>query len=143
MTHPGCTEMLSQARTTELQQHAHQARPGHALRDALTLARPSAVTIRFAGAGDMAALSALAQLDSARPLTLPVLVAELEGELRAALSLSEDRLVADPFHPTLALAELLLTRSRQLGDERDGGLLTALRHPRRTMRAIRYAVTTA
>ncbi len=148
MTHPGCTEMLAQAHTAELELRATEARAGHELRDAIALAKataePLAVTIRFAGVCDIAALGELAQLDSALPLTLPALLAEVEGELRAALSLHDGQLIANPFHPTLALAELLRTRARQIGgDTRDGGLLTALRHPLRTMRAIRGAVAAA
>jgi hypothetical protein len=144
MTHPGCTHMAAQARTAELHDRAAQARAARELRNAIALAatEPGTVTIRFARGEDAAALEALAELDSARPLALPILVAELDGGLRAALSLFDARLVADPFHPTLALTELLRTRARQLGTERDGGLLVALRHPRRTARAIRYAVAT-
>jgi hypothetical protein len=40
------------------------------------------------------------------------LVAEVGGEVRAALSLRDGAVVADPFHPTAALAELLRAYSR-------------------------------
>jgi hypothetical protein len=143
MTHPGCTRILSEAHTAELRESAVEARPGRELRDAVTASAGRmrvAVTIRFAGAQDATTLADLAELDSAPPLTLPALVAEVDDELRAALSLSDGRLIADPFHPTVALAELLHTRERQLGERRSGGLLQALRHPLRTARAIRGAV---
>jgi hypothetical protein len=143
MTHPGFHQMLLQTRTQELRERAAQAAAGRALREAaLAHSTPIAVTIRFAGAQDAAALDDLAGLDSARPLLLPALVAEVEGELRAALSLDDGRVVADPFQPTLALAELLRTRARQLAERRDGGWLEAVRHPLRTARAIRGAVMT-
>jgi hypothetical protein len=144
MTHPGCTQLMAEAHTIELQDCAAKARAGHELRGsvaALVGATPIAVLIRFAGAQDAAALRRLAHMDSAPELTLPALVAEVDGELRAALSLNDSRLIADPFHWTLALAELLRTRARQLGDRREAGLRAALRHPRRTARAIRSAVT--
>jgi hypothetical protein len=70
--------------------------------------------IRLAGPDDEAALRRLAALDSSRPLAGAVLVAELDGELRAARSLRDGRTVADPFRPTLALRDLLELRARQL-----------------------------
>jgi hypothetical protein len=41
------------------------------------------------------------------------LLAEVGGEVRAALSLQDGAVVADPFHPTAPLAELLRAYSRQ------------------------------
>jgi hypothetical protein len=78
--------------------------------------RPSTdapVTIRLGVTEDGQALVALALLDSARALNWPVLVAE-DGELRAAISLADGAVIADPFHPTAELVELLRTRARQL-----------------------------
>jgi hypothetical protein len=43
-----------------------------------------------------------------------VLVAEADGQLRAALSLRDGATIADPFHPTAATAELLTARAAQL-----------------------------
>ena len=48
---------------------------------------------------DAAEIATLAQLDSARPLTGPSLVAENGGRLVAAVSLHDGRVVADPFAP--------------------------------------------
>jgi hypothetical protein len=77
------------------------------------------VTLRFAGFDDAPDLLCLAQLDSAEPLTEPVLVAEVAGRLTAALSLSEGSVIADPFVPTAGAVELLRARARQLrGPER-------------------------
>jgi hypothetical protein len=73
------------------------------------------LTIRMAGAGDAAALGRLAQLDSApAPKRVPMLVAEVGGELRAALSLDGGRAIADPFRPTAELVAILAERARQL-----------------------------
>ena len=69
------------------------------------------ITIRLATPDDQLALYRLAGLDSAPSLSGPVLLAELDGELRAALSLDDGSAIADPFHPTLQLLELLRTRA--------------------------------
>jgi hypothetical protein len=94
-----------------------------------------AVTLRCAEARDGPALARLAQLDSASPLAAPVLVADLEGELLAAISLADGAVVANPFQPTAALVELLRARERQL---RSGGWLRsrARRRIRRRLPAI-------
>ncbi len=73
-----------------------------------------ALTIRMAYPDDRAALERLATLD-AKPLpSEPLLVAEIEGELWAALSLSDGGAVADPFQPSGVLVALLRTRREQV-----------------------------
>jgi hypothetical protein len=73
------------------------------------------LTIRIAYPDDRAALERLATLD-ARPLpSEPLLVAEVDGELWAAVSLPDGGAVADPFRPSGALVGLLHTRRLQLG----------------------------
>jgi hypothetical protein len=77
------------------------------------------VTLRFAVFHDAPDLLRLAQLDSAEPLSEPILVAQVAGRLTAALSLSEDRVIADPFVLSVGAVELLRARGRQLsGPER-------------------------
>jgi hypothetical protein len=84
--------------------------PFHPLGDAA-----ETLTIRMAVARDDAALGRLAQLDSApAPKRVPMLVAEVGGELRAALSLDGGRAIADPFRPTAELVAILAERARQL-----------------------------
>ena len=73
-----------------------------------------AVTIRMAVPADAAALSRLAQLDSAPPPDPMALVAEVGGELCAALELGSGRAIADPFRPTAELVEMLVQRAGQL-----------------------------
>lgn len=80
----------------------------------------SSLTLRFARPDDRVALAELASLDSSRPPAEPVLLAEVGGELHAALSLSEHTLVADPFRPTAGLCELLRARAEQLTPTRPG-----------------------
>jgi hypothetical protein len=63
--------------------------------------------IRRAFPDDAGALARLAQLDSTR---LPVdhyLVAEVEGELKAAVGLESGTVAADPFYPSAPLVRLL------------------------------------
>jgi hypothetical protein len=72
-------------------------------------------TIRFCYPDDEAALRRLAALDSQPILAAPALVAEVGGELWAAVSLrGEPRTIADPFRPTTELVVLLGERARQL-----------------------------
>ena len=73
-----------------------------------------ALTLRFATPADAEAIDELAQLDSRRAPRGPVLVAEVGGELWAALSLDDHHAVADPFRPTGELVALLVERGRQL-----------------------------
>ena len=68
---------------------------------------PDTVTIRRAYPDDDSAIWRLAALDSAAVPAGPFLVAEVDGELRAALSLATHRAIANPFHPTLQLVAML------------------------------------
>jgi hypothetical protein len=73
-----------------------------------------ALTLRYAVPSDAEALDRLAQLDSQRAPRGAVLVAEVGGELWAAVSLDDRHPVADPFRPTRELVALLVERARQL-----------------------------
>jgi hypothetical protein len=73
------------------------------------------VTIRFSRTGDDAEIAKLAQLDSAPTPQGRLLVAEVAGDLRAALPLDGGRAVADPFRHTQQLVSLLELRRRQTG----------------------------
>ena len=65
-------------------------------------------TIRFAYPDDEVALRRLAAYDSQRPLSGRVLVAEVTGEIWAAVTLDDGRrAIADPFRKTAALVSLL------------------------------------
>ncbi len=80
----------------------------------------SALTLRYAVPADADALDRLAQLDSRRAPRGVVLVAEVGGELWAAISLDDRHAVADPFRPTGELVALLLERARQLRRSQSG-----------------------
>jgi hypothetical protein len=73
-----------------------------------------AIAIRFAASGDADAMQRLALLDSSAPARGETLVAEVDGRIQAALPLTSDHVIADPFEPTAELASLLELRARQL-----------------------------
>ena len=88
----------------------------------------SSVTLRVCGPDDERELHRLAALDSAAPLTGTVLAVEQAGELRAAIALGGGRVIADPFHATAHLVELLQTRAAQIdGDGPRAGTSVAAR----------------
>ncbi len=66
-----------------------------------------AIGLRPACPADRAALTRLAELDSARVPPGRVLVAESGGTLRAALSIDTGEAIADPFVPTAHLVAAL------------------------------------
>jgi hypothetical protein len=73
----------------------------------------AAITIRPEYGDDHTALARLAALDSAEAIPpAPLLLAEVDGELRAALSLTDGSVIADPFAPTAALLALLRQAAR-------------------------------
>jgi hypothetical protein len=108
-------------RTAEARRDSGRPRGVRALRLSLRNPRPvaltptdGAVTIRHAGPEDRPALVRLAVLDCAELPPSPLLVAEVDGVTCAALSLVDDRAVANPFRLTDGLVELLRARAAQL-----------------------------
>ena len=67
----------------------------------------SPITIRPSNEADDRQLRELAELDSASPITGPVLIAEVDARPVAAISLDGRREIADPFVLTRELVELL------------------------------------
>jgi hypothetical protein len=138
MSHPNLNMLLARLRTDDLYRDADVARrAGEARRAAkprrsarprghgraglsTELATPErAITLRCCSAEDHGPLARLAALDSSKPPHQPVVVAEVGGELRAALSLNDGSLVADPFHLTKGAADLLRAYARQLDVQPD------------------------
>jgi hypothetical protein len=94
--------------------------------------------IRCATEADSEALDRIAALDSQRPLTGDILVAQREGVLVAALSLDENRVVANPFEPTAVAVGVLHTRAGALrAVEQEPSL------PRRLLAAVRVPTRAA
>lgn len=69
---------------------------------------------------DAARLAELAERDTREVPEGPVLGAEVDGRLVAAISLSTGGLIADPFRPTSELQALLKLRAAQLDQRRAG-----------------------
>jgi hypothetical protein len=126
---PTLTYLAAHDHINDLMRQAEQARRGREL-TSLRRATPrvpdtsptisaNAVTLRLSRPADDRGLEALAQLDSAGPPHGPYLVAEVDGALRAAISLTDGAVLADPFHRTTTLVELLRAQANpQLSDHR-------------------------
>jgi len=74
----------------------------------------SELTVRLARESDARGLLRLAALDSAPVPTGPTVVAEVDNELVAALPIDGSVAIADPFHRTAALVQMLELRAGQL-----------------------------
>ncbi len=78
----------------------------------------SDITVRLADYSDNVALARLAALDSKRLPDGRLVIAERDGQMLAAMPLAGGPALADPFHRTAALVEMLELRARQLRDAR-------------------------
>jgi hypothetical protein len=87
------------------------------------------VTIRRAFPDDERELVRLAQLDSQRPIKGDMLIAEVGGQLRAAVPVGGRGAIADPFFPTASLVSLLSVRAAQLHNAESG----QIKRPRRRL----------
>lgn len=87
-----------------------------------------AIEIRPATEDDRDQLRRLAQLDSASLPAGPLLVAESDGTIRAALALESRKSIADPFHRTAELVALLRTRAEH-AEKRSARLRIVARSP--------------
>jgi hypothetical protein len=100
-------------------------------------AAPVDTTIRAAGPADAEAIARLAALDSTRPPAGDVLLAEVDGEPWAAVSVDDGHIAADPFRPTRDVTLRLVEHGREVrtarrraarrhsGQPRPGGPLLA------------------
>ena len=68
------------------------------------------ITLRRARDSDARALATLAELESQRLPDDEFLIGEVSGEPWVALGIGSGILVADPYHPTVELAELMRMR---------------------------------
>jgi hypothetical protein len=95
---------------------AARSRRSHEGRRRRTVPVPPAesIAIRRATPDDDVALRRLAVLDSARPLAGDVLIADVEGEPRAAIEITTGATIADPFRPSAHLVDLLGVRAHRL-----------------------------
>lgn len=72
------------------------------------------ITIRRLTGDDHSAIARLAQRDSSRVPREPMLGAEVDGHLIAAISTASDEVIADPFRPTAAIVDVLRVWANQI-----------------------------
>jgi hypothetical protein len=106
------TLQVAQEHIADLRRSADAARRAEQVADERTSRQ--VIALRMAGPDEAGEVAQLAALDSGSPLTGDTLVALVDGTLVAAISLSDGRLVADPFVPTNEARALLETRAAQL-----------------------------
>ena len=92
-----------------------------------TTAPRAPITIRRATAADAAGLRRVAELASLPVPAAPVVLAEVGGELRVAVSLADGATIADPFHHTAAIVELVRASVAHDLEDRGGRLRRRLR----------------
>jgi hypothetical protein len=80
----------------------------------------SRISIQLAAPADMFAVRRVAERDTRVVPPGDLLIGAVDGEVRAALSLTTGDTVADPFHPTADVVALLRTRARQRSGNRPG-----------------------
>jgi hypothetical protein len=111
---------LANAKQREMLERAAQERrrrPFGGRRRRRAVAPPAhwqGLTLRLATSADRPALARLADLEQTSGPAEPILVGEMMERPVAALSLSDGRVIADPFTPTAELIELMRLRARQL-----------------------------
>lgn len=95
------------------------------------------ITIRMATDADAAAIARIAARDSLPAPREPMLIATVGAEVRAAMSLADGAVAADPFHRTAELVEMLRIRRQAATPARTRGTHRgARRHrPRLAFRA--------
>ena len=71
------------------------------------------ITLTESTEADVPSIRRLAALDDRRPPHGPALLAYVGGELRAAVGLLDGQAVADPFHRTADIIEMLRLQARR------------------------------
>ena len=88
------------------------------------------IIIRAATAEDAREIARVAGRDTHELPVGPLLVATVGDRVRAAISLSDGTFVADPFHPTSELVQMLKIRVGAVDSARSGGIARRLRTSR-------------
>ena len=109
--------LLPSTETTYEQLEGFAPRPAAAPREL-----PEPVLVRNATAADERRVRVLARLDDRKYPAGPHLVAELSGEIVAALSLTSGAVVADPFRRTREASDLLRLRAAQIAQHDETGI---------------------
>ncbi|MDX6585892.1 MAG: hypothetical protein QOI31_365 [Solirubrobacterales bacterium] len=93
------------------------------------------ITIRTAREADMADLARVAGRDTHELPSGTLLVAKVGSDVRAAISLSDGTIIADPFHRTTELVQMLKIRAGAVNRARKGHIA-----PRRRSRHLPLTV---
>ena len=123
MFHPVHRLELADTHAQQLQHDGASRNPARARSRGGRSPADVAIVIRLSCADDEPAVAMLAALDSRPVPAAPILVAEADGALRAALSLHDGTVIADPFHRTASFVALLRARAEQLRGEPSRGWL--------------------
>jgi hypothetical protein len=89
------------------------------------------ITIRLTRPTDMDELRRVAERDSRLVPPGELLIAVVEGEIRAAISVSSGEVIADPFHRTEELVRMLALQRLQMHEP--------IPRPGRVLRRLRFA----
>ena len=119
--------LVSQQRAAELR---GQARRRHPEADGFYREHQATVELRLARADEDRAVRRLAQLDDAPELEGPAMLAVVNGEAIAAMSMSDLRVVANPFVRTEHAVKLLRLRAAHLSNHRERRRPLRLLRPR-------------
>jgi hypothetical protein len=109
------TALAAQEHVHDLERQARRARKQDSQSDAST----ASIELRLARADESPVLHRLAQLDDAPDLDGDALMALIDGDPIAALSLSDRRVVADPFVRTEHAVSLLRIQADHLFGRRE------------------------
>jgi hypothetical protein len=104
--HPYLISVVAKERTQDMQSRAARSRLARTASGRQSR-REAHVSIRDASPADAKELRRVAQLDSNEVPPAPLLIAEVDGRIWSAVSLSDGSVIADPFHPTAELIALL------------------------------------
>jgi hypothetical protein len=96
----------------------------------------TALIMRPAHSDDAAAIARLVELEEATPLVGETLVAQVDGTIVAALSVGDDRAVADIFRPTAGVVRMLRDWRAQLLATRRLSSAGSIQRPRAMRRLL-------
>jgi hypothetical protein len=124
--------LIAAEHVADLRRHSDHWRSGVSTVQPDASAQPQMpiVALRLAEPDEGSVVRRLADLDDAPPLDGRVLLAMIDGEAVAALSLSDGRVVANPFLHTEAAVGLLRLRARHLSVARPRRRLRTILRPR-------------
>lgn len=111
---PFLSNEVSGEHVRDLREEAARASRWSRKASAVKSDRSEELVVRRFAERDIDGIRRLAALDEKPAPTGSVLVAEVSGELVAALPLDGGVAIADPFKPTADVVEVLQTRARQL-----------------------------